>query len=119
MFSFSNHLLSRTPYFAVGEDYMDPENASITLSMGLHGHYNLSLRLFIIGDELYEGDESLFLMLSSNDMVAVFNLSVVEVTIVDDDSGECIVLLYAISVDTALCANMIFMSFVWKFHFYS
>ncbi len=92
-FTFNNHVVSPAPYFAVGEDYMDPENASITLSLGLHGHYNLSLRLFIIGDELYEGDESLFLMLSSNDMVAVFNLSVVEVTIVDEDPGKCIVLL--------------------------
>ncbi len=86
-FTFNNHI------FAVGEDYMEPENSSITLSLGLHGHYNLSLRLFIIGDELYEGDESLFLMLTSNDTIAVFNLSVVQITIVDDDLGKCIVLL--------------------------
>ncbi len=77
---------------------MEPENASITLSLGLHGHYYLWLRVFIIGDILYEGDENFFLVLSSNDVAAVFNLSMVEVTIVDDDPGKCIVCLQGVCI---------------------
>ncbi len=72
---------------------MEPEYASITLSVGLHGHYYLWLRLFIIGDLLYEGDENFFLNLSSSDTAAVFNLSMAEAIIVDDDPGKCMAML--------------------------
>ncbi len=69
---------------------MEPENASITLSSGLHGHYSLWLRVFIVGDLLYEGDENFFLVLSSNDPADVFNQSMAEVTVEDNDLGKCI-----------------------------
>ncbi len=86
-------MISCALYFAVGDDYMEPENASITLSSGLHGHYYLWLRVYIVEDLLYEGDENFFLVLSSNDPAAVFNLSMAEVIIADDDPGKCMVLL--------------------------
>ncbi len=89
VFCFSNRLVLRAPCLTVGEDFMEPENASITLSSGLHGHYSLWLRVFIVGDILYEGDENFFLVLSSNDTAAVFNQSMTEVTIADDDPGKC------------------------------
>ncbi len=71
---------------------MEPENASITLSSGLHGHYYLWLRVFIVGNILYEADENFFLVLSSNDAAVVFNQSMAEVTIEDDDPGKLMVL---------------------------
>ncbi len=94
-------MLLHAPHIAVGEDFMEPENVSITLYFGLHGHFYLWLRVLIVEDLLYEGNENFFLMPSSIDMAVVFNLSMVEVTIVDDDSGKWIACLRAVGILTA------------------
>ncbi len=88
---------------------MEPENASITLSFGLHGHYYLWLRVFIVGDLLHEGDETFSLVLSSTDMAAVFNLSTAEVTIIDDDPGKYV-------YGTALTATVLHRTLVLKWN---
>ena len=55
--------------------------------LGNHGDRGYWLHVAIIPDELYEGDETFFLVLSSSDPAVVFSLSVAEVTIHDDDAG--------------------------------
>lgn len=82
-------ILADILHVAVGEDFEAPQNSSIVLQSGGHDP-SFWLYVDIIDDDLYEDNESFFLELSSNDSAVVFNRSLTEVIIDNDDSGECV-----------------------------
>ncbi len=73
---------------SVGEDFREPEYSSFTFHLGIHGHLYHWLHLFIISDVYYEGEENLHLVLSSTDPSVEISLSMAEVIIWDDDTGN-------------------------------
>lgn len=73
-------------HVAVGEDF-GLQNSTIVLYSGGH---DLSFRRYvdIVQDDVYEGDENFFLELTSNDSAVVFNRSLIEGIIDDENPGE-------------------------------
>ena len=72
-------------YVVAGEDYEDPENATIVFQSGFQGHAGYWFSLTIIDDPMNEPSEVFALILSSNDDGVDFTRRVAIVIIVDDD----------------------------------
>ena len=74
--------------FVVGEDYEEPQNATIVLSFGISLHARFWRRVTILDDSLYENEEFFTLTLTADDpSVVVFNESEAVVIIEDNDTG--------------------------------
>ncbi len=75
-------------------DFEQPFNTSIVIEDGFEGHSSFQLSVSIIDDQIIEGDEDFFLVLSpGNDFgVVIFMIGplvpVIRITIEDDDSCE-------------------------------